>query len=150
MSAVKPNMSNSPETDFDLDLHFLPAWAQKSADPNQYAKYVGEPAREGDRRHDRRERRPPPRERSGPPSRQQDRPRPPRRADDRRRPDERPRRDEAPPAPLPELNVAFKPDDKGVESLARQIRMTGRAYPLCDIAQIILQNPERQSLTLSV
>jgi len=30
-----------------------------------------------------------------------------------------------------------------VESLARQIKMTGRAYPLFDIAQMILQKPER-------
>ena len=30
-----------------------------------------------------------------------------------------------------------------MESLARQIKMTGRAYPLFDIAQMILQKPER-------
>src|SRR5207248_8965028 len=106
-------MSESPETDFDLDLHFLPAWAQKSADPNRYAKYAGETPR--DDRKDRGERRPFPRpnrdrERSGPRP-QQDRPRSGRRPDDRQRPDERPRRDQAPPPPLPELNVAFKPDD---------------------------------------
>ena len=42
------------------------------------------------------------------------------------------------------------PDDKGVESLARQIRMTGRAYPLFDIAQLILQKPERQQVRFDV
>jgi hypothetical protein len=42
------------------------------------------------------------------------------------------------------------PDAKGVESLARQIRMTGRAYPLFDIAQMILQKPERHAVTFSV
>ena len=31
------------------------------------------------------------------------------------------------------------PDDKGVESLARQVRVSGRAYPLFQIAQLILQ-----------
>ncbi len=41
------------------------------------------------------------------------------------------------------------PDDKGVDSLARQIKMTGRAYPLFDIAQMILQKPERYSVTLT-
>jgi hypothetical protein len=51
---------------------------------------------------------------------------------------------------LPELNVALLPDEKGVESLARQIRMTGRAYPLFDIAQMILQKPERHSVNLTV
>jgi hypothetical protein len=42
------------------------------------------------------------------------------------------------------------PDEKGVESLARQIRMTGRAYPLFDIAQMILQKPERHSVAFGV
>ena len=142
-------MSNSPEADFDLDLHFLPAWAQKSADPNRYAKYAGETAPQENRKQqwDRRPR--PPRDKSGPQGRRQERPGPPRRADEHRRPD-RPRHEPAAPAPLPELNVALKPEDRGVESLARQIKMTGRAYPLFDIAQMILQKPERHSLTLSV
>ena len=51
---------------------------------------------------------------------------------------------------MPEINVALTPDDKGVESLARQIKMTGRAYPLFDIAQMVLQKPERHSVTFSV
>ena len=42
------------------------------------------------------------------------------------------------------------PDEKGVESLARQIKMTGRAYPLFDIAQLILQKPERHAVVLSI
>jgi hypothetical protein len=42
------------------------------------------------------------------------------------------------------------PDDKGVESLARQIRMTGRAYPLFEIAQMILQRPDRLSVIFNV
>jgi hypothetical protein len=40
----------------------------------------------------------------------------------------------------------LRPEDKGVESLARQIKMTGRAYPLFDIAQMILQKPERHTV----
>lgn len=55
-----------------------------------------------------------------------------------------------PPAPLPELNVSLIPDEKGVESLARQIKMTGRAYPLFDIAHMVLQKPERHSVSFSV
>src|SRR5256714_3642111 len=141
-------MSNSPETDLGLDLQFLPAWAQKSAEPNRYANYAGErgPA---DRRQDRGERGPRPRDRSGRQDRQRG-PSGPRKPEDRQRGPDRPRREEAAPAPLPDLNVAFKPDDKGVESLARQIKMTGRAYPLFDIAQMVLQKPERHSLTISV
>jgi hypothetical protein len=51
---------------------------------------------------------------------------------------------------LPEIEVSLIPDEKGVESLARQIKMTGRAYPLFGIAQMILQKPERHSVTFSV
>jgi len=35
------------------------------------------------------------------------------------------------------------PEEKGVESLARQIRASGRAYPLFDIAFLVLKKPER-------
>jgi hypothetical protein len=145
-------MSNSPETDLGLDLQFLPAWAQKSADPNRYAHYAGESGSADDRRQDRGNRRPRPRDRSGPPSRPQGggRPGQSRRPDDRRRLEDRQPREKVVSVPLPELNVAFRPDDNGVESLARQIKMTGRAYPLFDIAQMILQKPERHSLTISV
>jgi hypothetical protein len=48
------------------------------------------------------------------------------------------------------VTVALVPDDKGVESLARQIKMTGRAYPLFDIAQMILQKPERHTVNFKV
>ena len=54
------------------------------------------------------------------------------------------------PEPQLEINVSFKPDDKGVDSLARQIKMTGRAYPLFEIAQMVLGKPERHSVTLGV
>jgi hypothetical protein len=69
-----------------------------------------------------------------------DRERPPFRRDERREP---------PPAP-PEINLTLIPDEKGVESLARQIKMTGRAYPLFDIARLILQKPDRYSANFSV
>ncbi len=62
---------------------------------------------------------------------------------------ERPERRETPP-PLPEVNVALAPDGKGVESLARQIKVTARAYPLFDIARLILQKPERYSVVFNV
>jgi hypothetical protein len=47
------------------------------------------------------------------------------------------------------LNTSLVPEEKGVESLARQIKITGRAYPLFDIAQMILQKPERYTVVLS-
>jgi hypothetical protein len=51
---------------------------------------------------------------------------------------------------LPEINITLLPDDKGVESLARQIKMTGRAYPLFEIAKLVLQKPERQQVKFDV
>ena len=61
-----------------------------------------------------------------------------------------PRRDFGPrretPPPLPEINVTFIPEEKGVESLSRQIKMSGRSFPLFDIAQMILQKPERHQV----
>jgi len=38
------------------------------------------------------------------------------------------------------------PDERGVESLARQVKITGRAFPLFDIAHLIIQKPERYSI----
>src|SRR5208283_5142766 len=65
--------------------------------------------------------------------------------------DDRERRERPePPPPLPEITVTFLPDEHGVESLARQIKMTGRAFPLFQIAQIVLAKPERYSVQLGV
>ena len=156
-------MSTLPDNEFDLEKLFLPAWAQ---DPSsaKYAHYEGEEQRV-ERRLERRGPRPPRRE--GPPSQRRDENRPrregrpgsprPETGRDRlapggrgplRRPE--PREQHEPPPPLPEINVSLLPDEKGVESLARQIKMTGRAYPLFDIAQMILQKPERHAAVFSV
>ena len=42
------------------------------------------------------------------------------------------------------------PDEHGVNSLARQIKITGRAFPLFDIARLIVQKPERYSVRFTV
>jgi hypothetical protein len=68
------------------------------------------------------------------------------RRDDRREREQEPREILA---PLPEFNVAFIPEEKGVEQLARQIKVTGRAYPLFQIAQLILQKAERYHVQLT-
>ena len=72
------------------------------------------------------------------------------RRDDRRGGDrqESERREAPVLAPLPELNVSFIPEDKGVEMLARQIKVTGRAYPLFQIALLILEKAERYTVQL--
>ncbi|MEP6664754.1 MAG: hypothetical protein ABJC04_13945, partial [Verrucomicrobiota bacterium] len=147
-------MSNTPETEFDLEKLFLPAWAQESPGVNKYAKHSGD---DRPQRDDRRGggSRPPRRDfggpRSGPPNRGQGGQRPgPSRDAQRRTPGSREnfQREESrphrPPELLPEINVTLLPDAKGVESIARQIKMTGRAYPLFEIAKLVLQKPERQ------
>lgn len=48
------------------------------------------------------------------------------------------------------MNVTFTPEEKGVESLARQIRLTGRAFPLFDVAQLVLKRPDRFVVEVSV
>ncbi len=158
-------MSTSQDTEINLELAFLPAWAQQSPTVNRYANYQGGEDRRdrGDDRRGRgdrgprRDQRPPRRDQPSGPGRDQNRsPRGDRRGPSRpgdgprgpRRQDQPERRVEQ--APLLEITVAFKADDKGVDSLARQIRMTGRAYPLFDIAQMVLAKPERHSVTFSV
>ncbi|MBI4326569.1 MAG: hypothetical protein HY674_15085 [Chloroflexi bacterium] len=154
-------MSTSPESELDLDLHFLPAWAQQSPDVNRYAKYQGGEETD-ERRRDRRERRPgrpegPARRemggasgRRGPADRPAREERGPRTHPGQHRPEERREDRREPAAPLLELNVAFIPEEKGVESLARQIRLTGRAYPLFEIAFLVLRKPERYHVQLQV
>jgi len=156
-------MSTLPDNEFDLEKLFLPAWAQEPS-AAKYAHYEGGEERV-ERRGERRGPRPPRREgapfqrrddnrprregRSGPPRPESGRDRPA--PGDRgpvRHPEPRERRE--PPPPLPEISVSLLPDEKGVESLARQIKITGRAYPLFDIAQMILQKPERHAAVFSV
>ena len=161
-------MNINPETDLDLEKLFLPSWAQESANnTNRYAKFTGE---EGPRRDDRGERRggPRPPRRDFPGGGGDRRPAPggrrpegqggPRRdgpgsrspgqqgggysRDERREPMER----REVPQPLPEVTASIIPDEKGVESLARQVKMTGRAFPLFDIAFLVIQKPERYSI----
>src|SRR5882724_4967658 len=159
-------MSTAPENEFDLEKLFLPAWAQEPSSAKQYAQYEGREERGFDRGPARgrpQQRRPgglgggrrdegrPRQDRGGQP-RGSGRDRGSsgeRRGPDRGEPRERRPLREA-PQPLPEINLSFLPDEKGVESLARQIKMTGRAYPLFDIAQMILQKPERHSVVFAV
>ncbi|MCO5052742.1 MAG: hypothetical protein M9920_10600 [Verrucomicrobiae bacterium] len=168
-------MNINPETDLDLEKLFLPAWAQQDANTaNRYAKYTGEEgaarsergehrgsrSRRTDGGFDRNKRRPDgfrkPRhdDQSSPRSRpgeagargqgaRRDFPR-----GERREARYAPRRPELPP--LPEITAAIVPDERGVESMARQVKMTGRAFPLFDIAFLIIQKPERYSVKFTV
>jgi len=160
-------MSQQPETELDLELQLLPAWARQGTDTNRYAHIRGDEEAGGGARKGRGDRafgdRPPRRDGPGGPRRAGPggpRPGGPRRdgpgGDRRDRPfrgqreDRRdePRRD--PPAPLPDFDVNLMPEEKGVEGLARQIKLTGRAYPIFDIAHLILKKPDRFTITFSV
>ncbi len=156
-------MSTLPENELDLEKLFLPAWAQEPPTAKQYAHYEGGEDRSESREHPRGRR--PPRREGRSDERPRGKPPPGRPPTPFRRPDERksfstkerpsfrrdePRERREPPAPLPEINTSFVPDERGVESLARQIRNTGRAYPLFDIARLILQKPERYSVTFAL
>ena len=160
-------MSTVSDLDLNLDNLFQPAWAQGKTETNKFAKFTGnegvKPERTfsgkpGERRAPRRdgaggggfgggERRSgfggAPRGGGSKFGERQGGFRGGDRRDDRR--EERP----APLAPLPELNVAFIPEERGVEQLARQIKVTGRAYPLFKIALLILQKAERYSVLLT-
>jgi hypothetical protein len=46
--------------------------------------------------------------------------------------------------------VTLIPEAKGVELLARQIRLTGRAFPIFEIAQLILRKGDRYTVRLNV
>jgi hypothetical protein len=165
----------SAETQLDeIELQLLPAWAKESPQTNRYAGFAGEredrPGRDdrfgrGGPRGNRppfgrsggggdRGPRPGPR-RDGPGAPRGDRPRDGRSGGDRRpggrrfdQPrDDRPR-EELPP--LPDLRVEVLPEPAGVESLARQIKLTGRAYPLFEIANLVVRRPERYIVRIEV
>ena len=155
-------MSQQPDTELDLELQLLPAWAKQNTDTNRFANYRGDEEAGGGARRGRGDRpfgdRPPRRDGPGggprrdgpggprPGGARRDGPgRSPRDRDDRR---DEPRREA--PAPLPDFDVNLLPEDKGVEGLARQIKLTGRAYPIFDIAHLILKKPDRFTITFSV
>ena len=185
MSTEEESRKPEGEMGLDLDLHFLPAWAQKAPNVNQYEKYTGGEGADRERRG----RRDFGGGGGGPRGPRRDAPRPqgrgpggpggfggpgggpggqrPRgdfrgpggggRSDDRRGPGG-PRRghggpggppQDRPQIKLPELEVTFFPEEKGVESLARQIKLSGRSYPLFEIAYLVLKKPERYHVQLT-
>jgi hypothetical protein len=146
-------MNNPSEFELDQDLQLLPAWARQPSSVNRYANYpgAGEEPRERRRGADRPfrrdrareagtgERRPGPRREARP-----DGPAPVGQPPGKARPGpRRPEPPKEPEVPLPEVLVNLIPEKEGVELLARQIRLTGRAYPLFQIAGLILKHPDR-------
>lgn len=123
-------MGDTPDLDL-TSLHFLPAWAKESEPSNRYSNYSASEAPSQAR----------------PKKRFSDKPQRPQQPFHSKKPTTHslPRRDFQ-PAPLieiPGLKVTFIPEEKGLISLARQIKLTSRAYPVFDIARMILQKSER-------
>ncbi|PTX97437.1 hypothetical protein DB346_20805 [Verrucomicrobia bacterium LW23] len=54
-----------------------------------------------------------------------------------------------PPAILDELEVSIIPTSVSVAALAQQIKSSARAYPIFDVAGVILQSPERYQIRIS-
>ncbi|MGH8047827.1 MAG: hypothetical protein ACREKL_11315 [Chthoniobacterales bacterium] len=128
----------------DLSLSFGPAWARESDSGERLAKMAAKhdreerPERGGPRRDDRG-----PRSDRRPPRRDGDKrggARTPRRDD--RREERRPER-EPEPEPLAGWEVQFLPDKPGVDGLAKQIKSTAKAYPLFDLAHLVLDKSAR-------
>ena len=138
-------------SEIDLAQSFLPSWAKPEAAANRNAPLIERfgnrsddirPSDRGDRRGRGGE--------SGPKGRKPDRG--PGRRDDRRgqgsRDDRREERRPAAPA-TPVLNgweATIVPDPRGIEGLAKQLKSGGKAYPLFDLAVLILEKPERYSI----
>jgi hypothetical protein len=158
-------MSTVPDIGLDLENLFQPAWTQAKTESNRFEKFTGNEGVKPERSFSGKpgERRAPRRDAGfgGGAGGGRGGDRPQRaggskfggggkgnfgRRDDRR--DDR--REPAPAlAPLPEIGVTFLADEKGVEQIARQIKVTGRAYPLFQIAELVLQKPERYSVQLA-
>lgn len=159
--------SNEPE--LNLDLHFLPEWAQKSPAVNRYSNYEGERERRSggprDRGFDG-----PPRRRDG-----QGGGRPaggggggrpqggrgeggggrgPRGQGgfdrDRKGGPRGGRFEPRQEAPLPDVKVALETGENRADSLAKQIRLTGRAYPLFEIGGLVMQKPDRYRVVFNI
>ena len=146
-------MSTVSDLDLNLENLFQPAWAQGKSESNRFEKFTGNEGAKPERHFSGKpgERRAPRREGGGGGDRRGGSKFGERKGGNFRGGDRRDEQRErpAPPAPLPELDVAFIPEERGVEQLSRQIKMTGRAYPLFQIALLILQKAERYSVQLT-
>lgn len=52
------------------------------------------------------------------------------------------------PEPLIPVDCVFTPEPNGMNSLARQIRLSCRAFPLFEVAGLVIQKPDRYDVTL--
>ncbi len=139
-----------------LNLNFVPNWARKPPSGGGYWAHSDEeatPSRRGGRggshQHDRRQHDKRPRRDRPRPSRDRSYPerergsgrgpRPPRR--DPVEPHSAARRPVREPVVAAPLTVRFLPEQKALSTLVRQVASSKRAYPLIDLAALLLSNP---------
>ena len=117
--------------DVILELNFVPQWARKPPGESHYARGEGSDRSRAERgeRRDYAGRREP---------RRDGRPHSPRRSPAEHR---EPRPSREPVKELP-VNVSFLPEQKRLASLVRQIHHSRRAYPLMDLANLLIHDPE--------
>ena len=157
-------MSEESENDLSLDLQFLPEWAQEDTGKNKYASHSGDDRKsrghKGQRRGHDNYRQDDRKGRSG--GRPKGKGGRDGKKDGERRETDPQRlrgtrgesggkesRFQRRQAPQLGLRVDFIPDEQGVESIAKEIKLTGKAYPLFQIALLILDRPSRYTLKLS-
>ena len=141
-----------------LDLNFVPEWARKPAEANPYADArfsTSERHHRGDRRGPRSGA---PGGRGGPRRTDRRRPRPGGERDrerdrgereDRELRDRRPQPAAAPRERLP-VEVSFLPDRDKLGLLVRELHRRKRAYPLVDLAGLMMQRPDHYLVKLQV
>lgn len=166
MSEETPSTPDLNSLEIDLAQSFLPSWAKGSEVSERLAR-LADKAGDGERRERPRGRSGPGRDSRGPrsdrgPSRGPGgqggerrpeqgggpnwRPRNDRRDSGRGKPGDRRFDRESRPAPAPVLtgwNVQFLPEPHGVEGVARQMKADFKAYPLFDLAWLVLEKPDR-------
>lgn len=158
MSDESPASSEGSNLEIDLALSFQPAWVKETSAPDKLARladrYAGGSEGRGSRRDDRRgprqDRRPPrdgergPRREGGDRGKRRDG-----RKEDRRDDRRGPRREAPQPDPvLTGWDLTITSHATGVEGLTRQIRSAAVAYPLFDLAQLVLEKSERYAVKL--
>jgi hypothetical protein len=139
----------------DLSLSFAPAWAKEADSSKQIARLAAKhgggedrsdrPGKRWEDRGPRQDRRPPRRDAGGPRPNRPDRKGGPR---DDRRPERRPDRETPREPVVTGWDVHFLPDRAGVDGLARQIKTAAKAYPLFDLARLVLEKSERYLVQL--
>ena len=162
-----PSMSESSDNDISLDLQFLPEWAQEDSSKSKYASHSGDDRsrdlrRAGGRKSQNRRGRDDHKNRGADGIKGK--------GGGHGKRDSRSRREKSNPrdsqgglrkrdgkvgrfqksrAPQLGLRVDFVPNEHGVESIAKEIKLTGRAYPLFQIALLILNRPSRYTIKLN-